>query len=153
MTTFGNLGSSFPSPGLEEAFVPEDYIIWPQNPDCQHQTSPLSMPTNSPILPPIESLLIPEAVDFNFTHNADQPFFTYAKGDSDDVTVITHLEFGRAAHRVAHAVRPDRTGLDGQVVAVIALADVVLYQAVTAGLITANLVVSARDHVAAATRS
>ncbi|RDB20302.1 Non-canonical non-ribosomal peptide synthetase FUB8 [Hypsizygus marmoreus] len=100
------------------------------------------MTSASPIFPPLEkNLTIPEAIDFNLQHNAGQPFFTFSDQEtSEGVTVITHLEFGRAAHRIAHMLRPGRSGSDGQVVAFIALADTILYQAITAGLIVAGLV-------------
>ncbi|KAG6855914.1 hypothetical protein H0H87_009480 [Tephrocybe sp. NHM501043] len=104
------------------------------------------MPSSSsaPVLPPVEDLFIPEAIDFNFKHNADQPFFTFSDPSaSSEPTVISQLEFGRAAHRSAHALRPNRTGADGEVVAIVALSDTILYQAVVAGCIVAGLVKSA----------
>ncbi|KAF8069213.1 hypothetical protein FPV67DRAFT_1491459 [Lyophyllum atratum] len=76
-----------------------------------------------------------------FVNNAEQPFFTYADSkEPNGVSVMTHLEFRRAAQRVAHALRPKRGGADGEVVTFVALADAVLYQAITAGLIVAGLV-------------
>ena len=59
------------------------------------------------------------------------------------VTEITFLEFGRAAHRIAHALRPRRTGDDGEVVILIANTDTILHQVVFAGMSIAGLVVSA----------
>ncbi|KAJ6514511.1 hypothetical protein C8R47DRAFT_962145, partial [Mycena vitilis] len=53
---------------------------------------------------------------------------------------ITHFEFARATHRVAHLLRPQRDGLDGQVVAIVALTDVLIYQTIVAGCIEAGLV-------------
>ncbi|KAF5371510.1 hypothetical protein D9615_009619 [Tricholomella constricta] len=101
---------------------------------------PLS--TTIRVLPPInEDLFIPDVIDFNFKNNAEQPFYMFADPEAPSgVSVITHLEFGRAAHRIAHALRPNRSGVDGQVVAFIALADTILYQAITVGLIVAGLV-------------
>ncbi|KAG6901213.1 hypothetical protein C0995_015283, partial [Termitomyces sp. Mi166 len=97
--------------------------------------------TPQPVLPPVESLFIPDAIDFNIKNNPEQPFFTFADPKAPTgLQVITHLEFGRAAHRVAHALRPNRAGEDGQVVAIIALSDSMLYQAIVAGCIIAGLV-------------
>jgi len=45
------------------------------------------------------------------------------------------LEFGRACHRVAQAVRPNRAGPEGKIVALIANTDTILYQALIAGMV------------------
>ncbi|KAJ6617577.1 putative aminoadipate reductase [Mycena sp. CBHHK59/15] len=87
------------------------------------------------------SMLIPDVVALNCKLNTTRPFYIYAKPDStSDTATITHLEFGRATHRAAQILRPNREGSDGQVVALIALSDTVLYQAVVVGLITANFI-------------
>ncbi|KAG6883312.1 hypothetical protein C0993_006871 [Termitomyces sp. T159_Od127] len=93
-----------------------------------------------PVFPPLDgSVTIPESIDFNWQHNADFPIFAYTD-DSNKVTEITFLEFGRACHRVSHLVRPGRTGPDHEIVTVIALADTIVYQAVIVGLMIAGLV-------------
>ncbi|KAI3612070.1 nonribosomal peptide synthetase [Moniliophthora roreri] len=56
---------------------------------------------------------------------------------------ITYLEFGRAVHRAAHLVRPKPSpndGSDGQVIAILAYSDTLVYNTVIMGLMTANLV-------------
>ncbi|KAG6878054.1 putative NRPS-like protein biosynthetic cluster [Termitomyces sp. T159_Od127] len=94
-----------------------------------------------PIFPPLDgSVTIPESVDFNWQHNADLPMFAYEMDGSSKVTEITFLEFGRACHRVAHLVRPGRAGSDREIVAFIALADTIVYQAVTIGVMIAGFV-------------
>lgn len=101
--------------------------------------------------PPLDgSCLITEALDFNFHHNANQPFYVYA-GDHKPETIvsISHLEFGRACHRVAHSFRPKRAGPDSQVVAIIGLVDTLLYHALTVGLITAGFIVRISFHFTA----
>lgn len=96
-----------------------------------------------PVFPPLDgSVIIPESIDFNWQHNADLPMFAYETDGSSNVTEITFLEFGRACHRVARLVRPGRLGPDQEIVAFIALADTIVYQAVTVGLMIAGLVVS-----------
>ncbi|KAG6908134.1 putative NRPS-like protein biosynthetic cluster [Tephrocybe rancida] len=88
------------------------------------------------------SMLLPEVILFNIKNNPDQVFYTFAKSDSgqDGTAVISHLEFGKATHRVAHALRPRRSGVDGEVVALVAHTDTILYQTIVAGLIVAGLV-------------
>ncbi|KAL1718570.1 hypothetical protein EV715DRAFT_291179 [Schizophyllum commune] len=93
-----------------------------------------------------ENVSIPTAVDFHLKHNPDHAFYVFAEPDGT-VRKITYLEFARAAHRAAHALRPvlegekaSREGEDGAVVAVIALSDTILYHAITVGLMKAGLV-------------
>lgn len=99
---------------------------------------------NPPILPILhENFSIHDALQFNMAHNAAQPLYTFADSSvPSGIKVITHFEFGRAAHRVAHLLRPNRNGVDGEVVALILRADTVLYQALVAGLIVAGCVVN-----------
>ncbi|KAG6888349.1 hypothetical protein C0995_009042 [Termitomyces sp. Mi166 len=99
------------------------------------------MATQQPVFPPVDgSVIIPETIDFHLKNNAELSIFAYNKEGSSEVTEITYLEFGRACHRVAHLVRPGRAGPDHEIVAFIALADTIVYQAVTVGLMIAGLV-------------
>lgn len=86
-------------------------------------------------------MLIPDVVDLNCKTNPSGPFYVYAKPDSSEIVTITHLEFSRASHRAANILRPNGEGPAGQVVALVALSDTVLYHAVLVGLITANFIV------------
>lgn len=96
-----------------------------------------------PISPPFDgSVTIPETLEFHWKHNADLPVFAFNRDGSNEITEISFLEFGRACHRVAHHIRPERAGPDGQVVAFIGLVDTISYQAVSVGMMRAGLVVS-----------
>ena len=96
------------------------------------------------VYPPLDgTVLTPNLLDFNIDHNAELTAFVFSDSPGS-VTKISYLEYGRAAHRVGHAVRPGRTGLEGQVVAVIANLDTLLYAALVAGLIRAGIVVCFR---------
>lgn len=100
----------------------------------------------TPVLPIInEDLFIPDVIEFNMANNATQPFYTFVDPDTLSRTkVITHLEFGRAAHRVARLLRPNLDdGHDGTVVALLLQTDTILYTAIVAGLIVAGYVASA----------
>ncbi|KAG6872432.1 hypothetical protein C0995_009766 [Termitomyces sp. Mi166 len=93
-----------------------------------------------PVLQSIhDNLLLSDAIEFNMKNNPDQPFFIFSD-PHDGIQFITHLEFGRAAHRVAHLLRPAFTGQDQEVVAVMAHTDTILHQVIVAGLIVAGLV-------------
>lgn len=94
------------------------------------------------VRPPLDgSVNIPETLDFHWKHNAKHPIFVFNRDGSSELTEVSFLEFGRACHRVAHALRPQRAG-EREVVAFIALADSLLYQSITVGLMIAGLVVS-----------
>ncbi|KAG6843649.1 hypothetical protein H0H87_002019 [Tephrocybe sp. NHM501043] len=95
----------------------------------------------APVRPVIDdTLLLSDVVDFNMKNNPTQPFFVYYANPEDGVQIITHLEFGRATNRVAHAVRPPSTGRDGDIVAILAHTDTILYQTIVVGVILAGLV-------------
>ena len=101
------------------------------------------MPPRDPVYAPIDGTVnIPETIEFNWKHNADHPAYVYNEDGTDNVTEITHLEFGRACHRVAHALRPNFDPTR-PTVGLIALTDVLLYQATVIGMMRANLVVGA----------
>lgn len=89
-----------------------------------------------------EPMTLSEAVDFHIEHNTYRPAYVFSEDGKSDVTNISYLEFGRAADRVAHRVRPGRSGPDRQVVAFVALSDSLLYLAVLVGILRAGLVVS-----------
>ncbi|KAG7088662.1 putative NRPS-like protein biosynthetic cluster [Marasmius oreades] len=85
----------------------------------------------------------PDLVHFHWSHNPTRTMYAYPD-DSVPVTgcaEISYTEFGRAAHRAAWAIRPDpHDSRDGEVVALLAQSDTLVYQAVTIGMMTANLV-------------
>jgi len=100
--------------------------------------------SREPVYAPLDGTVnIPETIEFNWKHNADYPAFVYHNEDgTDHVTKISHLEFGRACHRAAHALRPECDTTTRPTVAFIALTDVLLYQAIVVGMMRADLVVS-----------
>ncbi|KAJ7236069.1 hypothetical protein B0H12DRAFT_1256772 [Mycena haematopus] len=104
------------------------------------------------ILPPLDcSLNVAQILDFHITHENRTAAYSFTDDDGK-ITEISRFEFSRAAHRVAHLLRPQRRGLDGQVLAIVALTDVLLYQTIVAGSIIAGLVpfpISHRNSAAA----
>ncbi|KAJ7257509.1 putative aminoadipate reductase [Mycena haematopus] len=86
-------------------------------------------------------MLVPDIIAWNAENYPTAPSYLFAPTDpSAPVVTISQLEFSRATQRVAHLVRPNREGSDGEVVAVIALSDSVLYLAILTGLMTANCI-------------
>ncbi|KAG6871961.1 hypothetical protein C0995_014472 [Termitomyces sp. Mi166 len=93
-----------------------------------------------PVFPPIDQdVHLPDVIDFNIANNPKHPFYIFVD-PSKGYQVITHLEFGRAAHRIAHALRPQRVGRDADVVAILVHTDTILYSTIISGLIVAGLV-------------
>ncbi|KAJ7641939.1 hypothetical protein FB45DRAFT_681222, partial [Roridomyces roridus] len=93
------------------------------------------------ILPPLDcTLSLGEIIDFHISHNNRGAAFSFADAQGN-ITDISHVEFARAAHRVAHILRPQRLGPEGQVLAIIALTDSLIYQTLVAGCIKAGIVV------------
>ncbi|KAJ7625408.1 hypothetical protein B0H17DRAFT_1287136 [Mycena rosella] len=97
--------------------------------------------TISTVLPPLDcSLNVSEIIELHVMHENPGAAYAFAD-DAGHITEISYFEFGRAAHRVAHLLRPQRRGPEGQVLAIAGLADVLLYQTVVAGCIKAGIVV------------
>lgn len=85
-------------------------------------------------------LNLPDLLDFNLKHNSAFPIFVYAETESSKVTEIKMLEYIRAAHRVGKSVRGDSR--PGEVIAIIANIDPIVYSALITGIIKTGLVVS-----------
>ncbi|KAJ3776028.1 putative aminoadipate reductase [Lentinula raphanica] len=83
---------------------------------------------------------VPQLLKFHYEHNALQPLYVYSEEGKADLTEIKYLEFVRACHRAAHIVRPNRLGVDHEVVAVMAQVDTITYTAAVAGLMLAGLI-------------
>ncbi|KAJ7683142.1 putative aminoadipate reductase [Mycena rosella] len=110
------------------------------------------MSTQTTVLPPLDcSLNISEIIDLHIAHENRGAAYAFAD-DAGHITEISHFEFSRAAHRVAHLLRPQRRGPEGQVLAIAGLADALLYQTIVAGCIKAGIVpfpISHRNSAAA----
>ncbi|KZP13552.1 acetyl-CoA synthetase-like protein [Athelia psychrophila] len=95
------------------------------------------MPT---VYPPMHGTIRPAAlVDFYLEHNPTHKLYVYSEAPGALVE-ISFLEFGRAAHRAGHLLRPKRSGPENEVVASIANVDILLYQTLVAGMMRAGLV-------------
>lgn len=96
------------------------------------------------VYPPLDgSITIPETIEFHWKHNADLPAYAFSKDGNRSITEISYLEFGRACHRVAHYVGSKFQSAGGKpVVALIALTDTLLYQAICVGIMKAGFIVS-----------
>ncbi|KDR70727.1 hypothetical protein GALMADRAFT_75816 [Galerina marginata CBS 339.88] len=106
------------------------------------------------VCPPLDgSLTIPEVLEFHWKHNAELPIYAFCDDGKQTVTEISYLEFGRACHRVAHSIGPKVPSTGGrQVVALIAVVDTMLYQAICVGIMKAGFIpfpISPRNTAAA----
>ncbi|KAF9479408.1 acetyl-CoA synthetase-like protein [Pholiota conissans] len=108
---------------------------------------------NHPILPPIDgSLLWPDTLAFHEKHNADQAFYVWKEDDAKEITELTYGEFVKAARRAPHLLDPRIDISSRPVVAIVALADTLVYQTVVTGMISAGVVpfpISPRNTAAA----
>lgn len=100
------------------------------------------MHTNcKPECPPLDgSFLFPDIIDFHMERNAPLPIYVFPDTLTGVLTYISYLEFGRATHRIAHALRPGRIGMEGEVVAILVHTDTLLYTTLIAGLMIAGFV-------------
>ncbi|KAJ7698943.1 hypothetical protein B0H17DRAFT_1167813 [Mycena rosella] len=88
---------------------------------------------------PSATLTLPEVLDFRMEHTPDNPMYVYSvEGDAKTAT-ISYLEFGRASHRVARALWPDNAASQ-RAVAIIGVANTILYQAIVMGMMVAGAV-------------
>ncbi|KAF8899601.1 hypothetical protein CPB84DRAFT_1847624 [Gymnopilus junonius] len=108
------------------------------------------------VYPPLDgSITLPETIEFHWRHNADLPAYAFSRDGQENQkpTEISYLEFGRACHRVAHYVDSKFQSNGGRpVVALIALSDTLLYQAVCVGIMKAGFIpfpISPRNTAAA----
>ncbi|KAE9398018.1 acetyl-CoA synthetase-like protein [Gymnopus androsaceus JB14] len=96
--------------------------------------------TINTILPALgkSQLNLPDLLDFNLEHNPDFPVFTYVEAGSTRIIEIRMLEYVRAAHRIGHAIRGDSQ--PGDVIAIVANIDAIVYSALIVGIMKAGLV-------------
>lgn len=94
------------------------------------------------VYPPLDGTVRPSAlIDFHLEHNPSHTAYVYSEG-LGSLVHISFLEFGRAAHRASHLLRPARSGPEHEIVAIIANVDVLLYHTLVTGMMRAGLVVS-----------
>ncbi|KAJ7731262.1 acetyl-CoA synthetase-like protein [Mycena metata] len=107
---------------------------------------------SDPMRPPVDcSLNLEEIINLHIARENRSVAYVFANEDRE-ITEITHLEFARAANRVAHILRPQRRGPEREVLAIIALTDVLIYQTIVAGCFIAGIVpfiISHRNSTAA----
>ena len=97
-----------------------------------------------PLLPPLDGSLptLPALADFHAEHNATLPWLQFpSKNTPASVISVTYAEMAKASHRVAHILRPGRSGPERGVVAMLVETDTVLYVGTVLGLMRAGCVV------------
>ena len=98
---------------------------------------------DAPVAPPLDGTVsvLSGLVDFHAKHNPQHPWATLAHEDGAGASPVSFAEYAQATHRIAHLFRPGRTGEDGEVVAILAHCDALLYLALLPGLSRAGIVV------------
>jgi acyl-coenzyme A synthetase/AMP-(fatty) acid ligase len=90
----------------------------------------------------LETLTLPELVDYHLEHNPDCTYAIFpGENVGDKPSRISFLEFGRAAQRFARAVCPDAPTKCGEVVGIIATCDTLMYMTAIVGLVRAGYTV------------
>ncbi|KAJ7636839.1 acetyl-CoA synthetase-like protein [Roridomyces roridus] len=92
-----------------------------------------------PVVPLDCSLNFAEIIDFHLSQENRGTAYSFTD-EKGCVTDVSRFEFARAAHRVAHLVRPGREGSEGQRLAIIASTDSLIYQTLVAGCLKAGVV-------------
>ncbi|KAJ7075616.1 putative aminoadipate reductase [Mycena belliarum] len=101
------------------------------------------MPTTRP---PLDcSLNLGQIIDLHIVNENRDAAYAFSD-EAGNITEISKFEFGRAAHRAAHLLRPQRGGVEGQTVAIAALTDVLIYHSLVAGCVIAGIVPFAVSH-------
>ena len=97
-----------------------------------------------PQLPPLDGSIpvLPGFLDFHAANNPNHPWALFPSVLEKGTQAISFSDLAAATHRIAHAVRPDREGVNGEVIALIIHCDTVLYVATLIGIVRAGFVVS-----------
>ena len=93
--------------------------------------------------------VLPGFLDFQAQHYPSDPWvvFPNPRVAGPGHTSLSFLDFSIASHRVAHILRPNREGQEGEVVAMVINCDSILYLALIAGMIRAGLVVRMSSNI------
>ncbi|KAJ3555456.1 hypothetical protein NM688_g2570 [Phlebia brevispora] len=91
----------------------------------------------APKFPPLDGSIpvLPGLLDFHAQYNPNEPYAKFPSQSGTGITSISFHELSRATHKIAHILRPNREGTDGQVVGVLIHCDVILYAAVILGIV------------------
>ena len=80
--------------------------------------------------------------DWHAEHHPSDPMTVFPHpSDPQSIMSVSYAEFAKVTHRVAHIVRPNRAGKDGEVAALLLNCDTIVYQALIVGLERAGIVV------------
>ncbi|KAF8971811.1 hypothetical protein BDZ97DRAFT_1913708 [Flammula alnicola] len=113
----------------------------------------MSINLRNPICPPLDGCFtLPETLAFHWKHNADLPVYVFSQDGKEEVTEVSYGQFVRACHRVRQALGISFEASAKPVVALIALADTLVYQTILVGMMSAGLVpfpISPRNTAAA----
>ncbi|KAF4617234.1 hypothetical protein D9613_005789 [Agrocybe pediades] len=108
------------------------------------------------IHPPVPCLTVPDTLEYHRKHNATLPIYVYVDDQDEEPKQVSYLEFDRACHRVASTIAssiPPSPDINTRpVVALIALTDSLLFQALVIGMMKGGFIpfpISPRNTAAA----
>ena len=91
--------------------------------------------------------VMPGFVDFQAQHRPNDPWVIFpSKTEPQAIESVSFSELAEASHRIAHFVRPEKKGNDGEVVVIVANCDALLYTSLLVGIIRAELTVCINLH-------
>lgn len=86
--------------------------------------------------------VLPGLVDYRADNNPHHPWVVFPSLENSTKSAsISFLEFSFATHKIAHVLRPDRSGPEQEVVAMLLNCDTILYIAAMAAMFRAGMVV------------
>ncbi|KAI0079020.1 acetyl-CoA synthetase-like protein, partial [Panus rudis PR-1116 ss-1] len=94
-------------------------------------------------VPPLDGSIpiLPGFTDFHAEHNFDQPNFLFpSRSNPNETDSISFRQFAKATHRMAHLLRPNRRGKDGEGIALLVNCDTLLYAVLVVGAVRAGLI-------------
>lgn len=95
------------------------------------------------ILPPTDgTIFLPDTLAFHRRYNPNASMYLFNEDGTDDVLEVSYSQFDRGCNRVVRAIGTDFDFSTSPVVALIALADTLLYQTIVVGMMSVRLIVS-----------
>jgi acyl-CoA synthetase (AMP-forming)/AMP-acid ligase II len=95
------------------------------------------------VLPPTDgTIFLPDTLAFHRRYNPNASMYLFNEDGTDDIVEVSYSQLDRGCNRVVRAIGTDFDLSTRPVVALVALADTLLYQTIVVGMMSAGLIVS-----------